>query len=314
MSRLFLRRGVNLLVVLVVASIFIFGVIRLVPGDPAAVVAGPTAPVETLAVIRKNLGLDKPLPVQYGIWIEHVVRGDLGTSYLAGQSVRSEIAERFPVTAELAIGGIVLALLVGVPLGLVAGLRQDSVVDSIISGFNTLWLSIPTFWSGLILLLVFGLAFRILPVGGSVPLTTDPGQALLHLLLPSVTLGMAIAPEFAWFVRNGVLDVMGQDYVRTARAKGLPRSLILRRHVVRNALLPIITVVGIQIGKVLGGAVIVESVFSLPGIGNLVINAIQNRDYPTVQGVLLFVVAIFIVVNFLTDLIYMWVDPRVKVG
>jgi peptide/nickel transport system permease protein len=312
--RLLLRRALDLLVVLAIASIFVFGVIRLVPGDPAAVIAGPNAPVETLQAIRTNLGLDQPLPVQYVIWLKGVLHGDLGTSYLAGQSVMGEIAQRFPVTVELAIGGMLVAVLIGVALGLLAGTHQDSPIDGLVSGFNTLWLSVPTFWSGLLFLLVFALLFHALPVGGSVPLTDDPLGSVVHMILPSVTLGLAIAPEIAWFVRNGVLDVMGQDYVRTARAKGLPPALVIRRHVIRNAMLPLLTVIGIQTGKVLGGAVVVESIFSLPGIGGLVLNAIQERDYPTVQGVILFVVVVFVIVNFVTDLAYMWADPRVSVG
>ena len=258
MLRLLLRRLLDLVVVLGIASVFVFAVIRLIPGDPAAVIAGPNAPVETLAAIRKNLGLDEPLPIQYVIWLRGVLHGDLGTSYLAGQSVAGEIAQRFPVTVQLAVGGMLVAILVGVALGLLAGLHQDSPLDAAISAFNTLWLSVPTFWSGLIFLLVFALAWHVLPVGGSIPLTEDPLGAVLHLVLPSVTLGLAIAPEIAWFVRNGVLDVMGQDYVRTARSKGLPPGLILRRHVIRNAMLPLLTVIGIQTGKVLGGAVVVE--------------------------------------------------------
>ena len=314
MVRLLLRRTLDLLVVLVIASVFVFVVIRLVPGDPAAVIAGPNAQVETLDAIRANLGLNQPLPVQYVIWLRDVLHGDLGVSYLAGQSVTNEIAQRFPLTLQLAVGGMIVAVVLGVGLGLLAGLQQDRAADAIISAFNTLWLSVPTFWSGLIFLLVFSLALKILPVGGSVPFSDDPIAAVVHLILPSLTLGLAIAPEIAWFVRNGVLDVMGQDYVRTARAKGLSRGLLLRRHVLRNAMLPLLTVVGIQTGKVLGGAVIVESIFSLPGIGSLVINAIQARDYPTVQGVILLVVAVFVVVNFITDIAYIWVDPRVVVG
>ncbi len=301
-----------MLPVLLLASMAVFGLLRLVPGDPAAVIAGPDASQEAVEAIRTQFGLDRALPVQYGYWAAQAIQGNLGTSYVTGKPVSALIVERAPATLELALSAYVLMVVAGVSSGVVAALRRGRPADMAITTANTIALSIPSFWTGLILLLVFGVKLGWLPLAGRVPLLEDPRDALAHLLLPAITLALAMTPELSWFVRNSVLDVMSNDYVRTARAKGLAESHVFNRHVLRNALIPILTILGLQAGRLLGGAVVVESIFGWPGLGRLLLQSILNRDYPTVQGILLLIVMIFVVVNLIVDLLYVVVDPRLR--
>jgi ABC-type dipeptide/oligopeptide/nickel transport system permease component len=313
MLRYILRRVLLALPTLVLASATIFLILHLIPGDPAVIVAGADATPAQVAAVRKDLGLDKPLVVQYGIWVGHVLRGNFGNSLIGKYPVWDQIRRAWPATLELTIGALVLALMIAVPLGILAALHPRSSLDRAISAFNAFAIGIPNFLLGILLILTFSLHLTHLPVSGRVPITEDPGAGLKTLILPAVTLSVGIAAVLTRFIRSALLEVLGEDYVRTARAKGLPGGAVIRRHALRNALIPVITVLGIQIGRLLGGAVIVEAVFAWPGMGRLTVQAILTRDYPIVQAALLLFVTAFIVVNLIVDIAYGVLDPRVRV-
>lgn len=312
MLRIAAQRMVDLIPVLILASMAIFILLRMIPGDPAVVLAGPDAPAESIEALRARLGLDEPLPLQYLYWMKEVVQGNLGTSYLANRPVTDLIGQRLMATVELAVAAYLIMLVAGLATGIIAALHRGRTLDWAISTLNTVGLSVPSFWMGTLFLLFFGLRLEWLPLSGRVPLTEDPIEALRHLALPAITLAIAMTPELSWFVRNSVLEVIGQDYVRTARAKGLSEQRIIQGHVLRNALIPVLTILGVQAGRLLGGAVVVESIFGWPGLGRLLLQSILSRDYPTVQGLLLFIVTLFVIVNLITDLLYTVADPRLK--
>ena len=307
-----LRRILQAALLLMVASIAVFLLLRLIPGDPAGTLAGPNARPEQLEAIRDDLGLNEPLPVQYAIWISNVLRGDLGTSLISGYPVSEIIQQRVPASGVLAAGGIVVALLIAVPVGLVSALQRGSWLATVTTGYTALALAVPTFWLGFLLLLLFGLRLDWFPMSGYVSPLEEPVTALRHLLLPAVTLATSLSAVLARMLGTSMLEVLDHDYVRTARAKGLRERAVLSRHVVRNALIPVITVLGIQMGQLLGGAVVTEAIFQWPGLGQLILQGINNRDYSVVQGTMLFLVSIFVVVNLLVDLTYGFLDPRIR--
>jgi len=309
MLRYIIRRIVMALPTLILASLAIFLILRLIPGDPATIVAGSDATPAQVAAVRKDLGLDKPLIAQYAIWIGHVLRGNFGNSLIGKYPVWDQIRRAYPATLELTIA----ALLLAAPLGILAALHPRSWLDRAISAFNAFAIGIPNFLLGILLILIFSLNVVHLPVGGRVPITEDPGAGVKTLLLPAVTLSVGIAAVLTRFIRSALLEVLSEDYIRTARAKGLPGADVIRRHALRNALIPIITVLGIQVGRLLGGAVIVEAVFAWPGMGRLAVQAILTRDYTIVQAALLLLVTAFIVVNLVVDIAYGFLDPRVRV-
>jgi peptide/nickel transport system permease protein len=313
MLRYIVRRVLMALPTLILASMAIFLILHLIPGDPAAIIAGGDATPAQVAAVRKDLGLDKPLVVQYGIWSGHVLRGNFGNSLIGKYPVWDQIKHAYPATLELTIAALILALLVAVPLGILAALHPRSWLDRAISAFNAFAIGIPNFLLGILLILIFALNFLHLPVGGRVPLTEDVGAGLKALILPAVTLSVGIAAVLTRFIRSALLEVLTEDYIRTARAKGLPGAAVIRRHALRNALIPVITVLGIQVGRLLGGAVIVEAVFAWPGMGRLAVQAILTRDYTIVQAALLLLVTAFIVVNLIVDIAYGFLDPRVRV-
>jgi peptide/nickel transport system permease protein len=312
MQTFILRRLLQTIPVLFLFSIVVFTVLRLVPGDPALVMLGLEATPEAVAEIRQDMGLDKPIFVQYGIWLGKVVQGDFGVSWRSKQSVESLIWRRLPATLELTIGAMIVALVIALPLGILSGVRPNSGVDVAATGFSLLGVAVPGFWLGLMLLLLVSVRLNWLPPSGHVPLREDPIASLRHLILPAITLGVGLAAPLARFVRSGMLDAMQTDYVRTARAKGLPERLVVLRHALRNGLLSVVTVLGLEFGALLGGAVITESVFDWPGIGSLLLTAIKQRDYAMVQGTVLFISAIFILVNLVVDLSYGLLDPRIR--
>ncbi len=313
MLRYIIRRIVMALPTLILASLAIFLILRLIPGDPATIVAGSDATPAQVAAVRKDLGLDKPLIAQYAIWIGHVLRGNFGNSLIGKYPVWDQIRRAYPATLELTIAALLLALLLAAPLGILAALHPRSWLDRAISAFNAFAIGIPNFLLGILLILIFSLNVVHLPVGGRVPITEDPGAGVKTLLLPAVTLSVGIAAVLTRFIRSALLEVLSEDYIRTARAKGLPGADVIRRHALRNALIPIITVLGIQVGRLLGGAVIVEAVFAWPGMGRLAVQAILTRDYTIVQAALLLLVTAFIVVNLVVDIAYGFLDPRVRV-
>ncbi len=308
------RRFLEAIPVVFLATVVIFLGLRLLPGDPALVLAGQDATPETLQAIREANGLDQPLPVQYVIWLRNVVRGDLGVSFFTKAPVSTLLAQRIPATLELGIAGMVLSVLVGVPTGILAAVRAHRTPDWIVSAFNGLAVAVPGFWLGILAILLFSLVLGWLPPGGHGDFLKDPGLELKFLLLPALTLALPFAAGLSRLVKGSMLEVLGDDYVRTARAKGVTESGIVWRHALRNALVPVATVLGLQFGRLLGGAVITESVFSWPGVGRLIRDAIGNRDYAVVQACLLLLVVVFIVINLLTDITYGMLDPRIRLS
>ncbi len=290
--------------VLGVATV-VFFLRRLLPGDPAIIIAGPQATPEAIANIRRQLGLDQPLWQQYGSFMGGLFRGDLGISTRTGEPVIQEIFTRAPFTAELAVCSLVLAVAVGVTAGVLAATRRNTGADLGISGGAVFGVSMPVYWLGLMLIIVFAVRLRVLPAAG-----TDAG--VVSLVLPTVTLALFSMGLVTRQTRSAMLEVLGQDFVRTARAKGASRRAVLVRHALRNALLPIVTTIGLQFGTLLGGAVLTETVFAWPGVGRLLVDSIGSRDYPVVQGVVLLLSVAFITINLLTDLIYAYVDPRIR--
>ena len=260
------------------------------------------------------MGLDEPLPVQYALWLGRVVRGDLGRSYTTKLSVADQIVQRIPATLELTLVGLALAIAISIPTGVVAAARERSSADWLISTFNACAIAIPNFWFGILMILLFGLALGWLPPSGRGDYGREPLTAWKFLILPAVTLALNQSAVLSRFVKSSMLEVLHDDFVRTARAKGLKEWMVIRRHVLRNALVPVATVLGIQFGRLLGGAIVVESVFAWPGVGRLVLQSIGSRDYATVQGVLLLLVLSFILVNLATDLAYGLLDPRIRLS
>jgi peptide/nickel transport system permease protein len=313
--RTYLLARVALLVpVLFGVSVVTFALIRLVPGDPVAVVLGPDsrARPEDIAAIRAAFGLDEPPPLQYVRWMGHVLRGDLGTSFRSGRSLTEELALRLPVTVELTVLAAVLGLVPALLVGVLAAVRRNSAADYIATMTTLVGVSVPNFLLATLLVLAFSLWLRWLPPIGYVELNKDPLGNLRTMLLPSLSLGLPFAAIMMRITRSSILEVLGQDYVRVARAKGLPSVRVLGGHVLPNAAIPVITVAGIQIARLLGGAVIVETIFGLPGIGRYVFEAIGTRDYPVVQGVTLVVALVFVLVSLIVDVLYAMVDPRLR--
>jgi ABC-type dipeptide/oligopeptide/nickel transport system permease component len=305
-ARYILARSLQAIPVLVATTIVVFLTLHLAPGDPVRMLASPTATEQDLANIRGRLGLDQPLPVQYGRWVAALLRGDLGSSLRSGAPVMEILPERYWNTIRLTVASMLVAVSVGLLAGMLAAARPGSLVDLLTTGVAVAGLSIPPFWLGLILILIFSVHLGWLPAGG--------GDSWRHLILPAISLGLATAALIARMVRSSMLEVIRTDYVRTARAKGLRERSLLRGHALPNALIPTVTVVGLQFGTLLAGAVITEVVFTWPGIGSLLVTSILNRDFPIVQATLLVVALTFLLVNLLTDLLYFRIDPRIRVA
>jgi peptide/nickel transport system permease protein len=298
-----LRRAGQSVITLFAVSLLAFAMIHLVPGDPVTIALGEHATPGQVVQLRHALGLDRPLYVQYLHFVGDALHGDLGTSIRSGQLVVSEIAARAGSTLSLAIAATVLAVPLGVGAGVLAATSRR-FTDFGLMALMLVGLSMPTFWSGILLILLFGLTWHLLPVAGT--------GGLSALVLPAVTLALPAAAVLARLTRGSMLEILGQDFVRTARSKGLPRSTIVIRHVLPNALVPVVTIIGLQIGSLLCGTVIVESVFARPGVGRLAVQAIQERDFPVVQAMVLLAGVVFVVINLLTDLMYPVLDPRVR--
>ena len=306
------RRVAQTLLVLLLVSIAVFVIIRLVPGDPAVVMLGQEAPPGAADLVRHELGLDQPIPVQYVYWISGVAHGNFGVSWRSHQPALNLITRRVPATLTLTLAATALAIAIATPLGLLSGTRPYSIVDNLCTVFSLAGIAMPSFWLGLMLILLFSVRLGWLPPTGWVAPTDSPTEALRYLVMPAITLGTGFAAPLTRFLRSGMLDVMSLDYVRTARAKGLPNRNVILNHALKNALLPVITVFGLFFGGMLGGAVLTESVFSWPGLGLLLVDSIAVRDYGVVQGVVLFVTLVFAVVNLLVDLSYAYLDPRIR--
>lgn len=309
-----LWRLVQTVPVLIVSSIFVFLIVHLLPGDAAVVVAGPEATDETVEAIRARMGLDQPLYVQYWIWITDVIRGDLGDSYINRLPASELIASRLPATLVLGVSAFLVTVVLSVPLGVLAALREGKITDWLVSTVGAFVIAVPNFWVGILLILLFALHLGWLPPGGYVGFEHDPALALRSLILPTLALASSSIFHVARFVRSALLDTLGDDFVRTARAKGVPARRVLTRHAIRNALIPVVTMLGITLGGMLSGAVVIESVFAWPGLGRLLVQSILNQDFTVVQGVLLLMVLLFVVVNLVVDLLYSVLDPRIQVA
>lgn len=297
---------------LLIASIVVFLGVRALPGDAATAMSSEGASPEVLAQIRQAYGLDQPLPVQYLDWVGHLLTGDLGKSPQTGLSVSAVLASRIPVTLELAAVALLLALLVGIPIGIFAALKRNTAFDYFSTTGSMVGLSVPHFWFGILFILLFAVKLHWLPASGFVPLT-DPVANLQHMIMPATVLAIGLAAVLIPQMRSALIQSLSEDYIRTARAKGLTQSAVIGKHALRNSLTAVVTVVGLQLGALISGVVITEQIFVVPGIGKLTLDSVYNRDYPTLQAVVLITASAYIVVNLITDLVYSALNPRVRV-
>lgn len=311
MLKFALSRLLSAIPTLFIVSVAVFGLIRLIPGDPASLMLGDLADADALAAVRQSMGLDKPVPLQFVIWLGNVLQGDLGHSVLNGQPVLDLVLQRFSTSAWMVLIAVGLSVLIAVPLGMAAAWKQNGGLDLAIVAMSTLLLSIPTFWLGLMILLGFGLKLGWLPVLGYVSVTDDPVAGLIYLIMPVATLVLHEVGIIVRMARASTLDVLRLDYITHARAKGLGEAAVLLRHAARNAFGPTWTLIGLILGNLLGGVTVVETVFTIPGLGRLIVDSIYARDYAVVQGCLLFVAVTYLLVNLLVDLLYPLFDPRV---
>jgi peptide/nickel transport system permease protein len=304
MHKYVLKRILLLIPVLLGVSLLVFAIMSLTPGDPAQLILGENAPKEAVLKLREEMGLNDPFFMQYFRFIKNAIMGDFGRSYTTGREVFGEIFARFPNTLILAVIGIIISVCIGIPIGIISATRQYSFLDSFSMVIALLGVSMPVFWLGLMLILTFSVKLGWLPSGGF--------DGLKSIILPAVTLGVGSAAIITRMTRSSMLEVIRQDYIRTARAKGVAEKVVINKHALKNALIPIITVVGLQFGHLLGGAVLTESVYSWPGVGRLMVDAIRQKDTPTVLAAVVFLAAAFSVVNLLVDILYAYVDPRIK--
>jgi peptide/nickel transport system permease protein len=293
-------------------SIIVFLIVHLVPGDPAHAILGLNATPELVSQLQSQLGLDRPLPVQYLDWLGGVLHGDFGTDYSSSAPISELLSQRLPVTIELALVSLGLAVLAGVPLGVLAAVRRGRGPDAVAQGASMLGISVPDFWLGIMLILAFSLGLGLLPSSGWVPLSQDPVENLRHVALPAIALAAGLAAVLIRVTRAAMLDVLSQDYIRFCRAKGVSETRVVLKHGLRNAAIPITTVIGMQAGYLLGGAIVVEQVFSLPGVGRLVLDSVLQRNYPVVQASVLVVGVMFIIANLAADVLYTVLNPRLR--
>ena len=312
MLRYLLRRAVQALVVLVGAAVLVFLLLQLVPGDPVRSAMGTRFNPEVYEELRAAAGLDRPLHEQLIGYLAGAATGDFGVSFRNGESVFELVVARLPATISLAVAALIIALLISFPLGIISAMRRGTPVDHVARVGSQIGISVPDFWLGILLILLFTSALGLLPPSGYTPLTEDPVDWLRHVILPALTVGLISGSILTRFIRSATLESNDQDFARTARAKGLYESTVMRDHVLRNAMVPIITVAGIQLASLLGGVIVVEVLFAWPGLGRLTYDAVLARDYTVVQGAVLLVAAIFLVANLVVDLLYALIDPRIR--
>ena len=304
MTKYIIRRIVQSIVVLLGALVISFVILRVIPGDPAVMMLSDLATPDEIERVRNSLGVDQSIWVQFGIYVKQVATGDFGVSYRSQMPALGLVLAYLPATLQLAAAALFITIVVAIPLGAIAALRSGSWIDNMLSGFALIGQSVPVFWLGIMLILVFSVQYRLLPTSGH--------GGLEHLILPAVTLAAAQVALVARIMRSSMLEVVRQDYIRTARAKGLSELAVVLRHALRNALAPVVTVLGLQVGTLLGGAIITETVFAWPGAGNLLVNSIGARDYPVVQAMIVISALVFVVTNLIVDIIYVLLDPRVS--
>ncbi len=300
--------------VLFLVSLVVFMILHLTPGNPAVAMLGEEATPDEVAALTHELGLDQPLPVQYVLWFSHLARGDLGNSIQTHQSVLSEIEERVPVTFEMTLLAMIIALVIAIPTGVISATRRNSASDLVTTTVALFGISMPSFFLAILLIFIFSLHLGWFPPIGYTPITEDPIANLKGMILPSFTLGAAVAAIVSRQTRSSLLEVLGQDFIRTARAKGLAERWVIYGHALKNALIPVATIVGLQVGALLGGAVITETIFALPGIGRLVVDSIFEKDFPLVQGSVLFIAVVYLLVNLAVDILYAYLDPRIRLS
>jgi peptide/nickel transport system permease protein len=307
-----MRRLLATIPVMAVVAVFVFSMLRLTPGDPASIIAGAAATSQDIVDIRQKLGLDRPIVTQFFIWLGHVLSGDFGESFFYKKQVAELVADRVGPTLALATLTMALSIVIAVPLGVLAAYRQGTWVDRVVMGFSVLGFSVPVFVIGYSLIYVFSIKLNWLPVQGYQPMAEGIGGFVQRLILPSLTLSVIYIALIARITRTSVLEVLGEDYIRTARAKGLTDRAVLMRHALRNAAVPIVTVIGLGIALLIGGVVVTESVFSIPGLGRLTVDAVLARDYPTVQAVILLFSLVYVLINLAVDVTYPLLDPRIR--
>ena len=312
MGAYLLRRLLATIPIMLVVALFVFALLRLSPGDPAAVIAGDYAAPADIARIRYNLGLDQPLHVQLGIWLWKVVRGDLGTSIFSNLPVTQLIAQRFEPTLALTVSTMCIAVLLAVPMGAVAAWTAGTWIDRLVMGFAILGFSLPVFWLGFLLIYGFSIQLKLLPVQGYISITEGFVPWVRHIILPSFTLGLVYMALIARMTRTSMLEVLREDYIRTAYAKGLKSRVVLGVHALKNASLPIVTIIGVGVALLIGGVVVTESVFAIPGLGRLTVDAILHRDYPVIQGIILLFSGVYVLINLGVDVVYTVLDPRIR--
>ncbi len=314
MTQYVIRRLLLMVPVAFLVTVIVFGLMRLAPGDPVLVYAGEERDPESLQELRVLYGLDQPLPIQYVVWLQHAAQGDLGRSLRTRQPVREAIIERLPATIELGLAAILLSVSVALAVGTISAIKRNSVVDLLATGITLGGVSLPNFFLGLILILVFGLALRLPPPGGYVPFVEDPLGNLRRLILPAITLATASTAVNMRQIRSSLLGVFSQESIRTARAKGLGERPVIVRHAMKNALIPVVTIVGLQVGAIIEGAIITETIFFWPGVGRLAVDSITGLDYPVVQAIVLVSALSFMLSTLAVDILYAWLDPRISYG
>ncbi len=310
-----LRRLLQAIPTLLIISLLIFSLLYVTPGDPVDLILGTedgTVSEEQRAVVEEQWGLDKPFLVRYVDFVVNACKGDLGTSYATNQDVFDSVMARMPATLKLAAFSMLLALVVSVPLGILAALKHNSIWDSLATALATVGVSLPKFWFGLVLMIFFSLRLGWLPSTGSAELSEGLGPFLSYIIMPAASLALGMAATQTRMIRSSMLDVLNQDYVRYARSKGLRERVVIWGHALKNAMIPVITVIGGEVGGLLGGAVVTESIFSWPGVGRLMMNSISKRDYPMIQGITLMLCISYLLVNLFIDIVYAWVDPRIR--
>ena len=293
-------------------TLIVFFLSHLAPGDAVTALAGPESPPELVEKMRERYGLDRPLWMQFALWMEMLVHGDLGTSIRTGQPVVTMILERFEATLTLAISATLFSIFIALPAGIVAAAKRGSIIDVSAMAITSLAISLPNFFTAIVMIVIFGVELRWLPISGYIPIFQDFWGSLAHLIMPTISLGLIYTALLSRLVRSDLLDILSENYIRTARSKGLPETIVLLRHGVRNALLPTINLVTINFASLLGGTIIIEEIFAIPGIGRLLINAVEIRDFPVIQGVTLIVGLIYILSSIIADIISMFADPRIK--
>ena len=313
MTNYILKRILALIPIMFIVGIFVFFIIHLIPGNPAAMMLGPEATQEEIDTFSRSMGLDRPIPIQFVEWISNVVRGDFGTSlFFQGQQVTKVVFEHFKVTLTLTTLGIILAIIFGIITGVIAAINHNNLLDRIIMVITSAGVSIPNFWLGLMLVLFFAIRLSILPPAGFKPLSAGLGESLRYLILPAITLAFGQTSLIARMTRSNMLEVLRSDYVRTAKAKGLSELMVNYKHALKNVLIPVITIIGLSFANLMGGAVVTEQIFNIPGVGRLLIKSVFTRDYPVIEGIVLYIAAMWVIINLVTDVLYVIIDPRIE--